>query len=122
MFTDPQKVKFDGSTETEVPRVSTGDYTSTYLSADGLSKMTISTALTKSKRKRHTLRLDLSKLTTDPYDTSQNVEVSTSAYVVVDRPIAGFTNTELKKLVEGLVGFLSASSYSATTKLIASES
>jgi hypothetical protein len=119
-FTDPQKVKFDGSTETTVPRVNSGNFSSEYLSADGLAKLKIST--TNGRRKRHVARLDLSKITTDPFDTDQNVEVSTSAYLVVDRPLAGFTNTELKKLVEGLVGFLSASTYSATEKLLGSES
>lgn len=119
-FSDPQKVKVDGSTEVEVPRVNTGNFESEYLSSDGLVKLKLSTA--NGRRKRHVARIDLSKITTDPFDTSQNVEVSTSAYLVVDRPLAGFTNEELKKLVEGLVGFLSASTYSATKKLLASES
>jgi hypothetical protein len=119
-FADPQKVKVDGSTETECPRVDTGNFESTYLSADGLVRLKLAT--TNGRRKRHTARIDLSKITTDPFDTTQNEEVSTSAYLVVDRPISGFTNEELKKLVEGLVGFLSASTYSATKKLLGSES
>lgn len=118
-FTDPQKVKFDGTTETEVPRVNTGNFESTYQSSDGLGVLKIATS--NGRRKRHTVRLDLSKITADPFDTTQNALISTSAYLVVDRPLAGFTNAELKKLVEGLVGFLSASSYAATTKLLASE-
>ena len=121
-FTDPIKPKFDNSTETECPRVSTGVLNSVYQSEDGLKKVSISTVETKKSRKRHTLRLDLSKLTPDWHDTTQNVEVSTSAYIVVDRPVAGFTNEELKKLAEGLCALLTASSGSAIKKLIASES
>lgn len=119
-FADPQKVKVDGSTEVELPRVNTESFSSEYLSADGLITLKLSTA--NGRRKRHVARIDLSKITTDPFDSSQNVEVSTSAYLVVDKPIAGYTNEELKKLVEGLVGFLSASSYAATKKLLGSES
>jgi hypothetical protein len=119
-FTDPIKVKVDGSNEVECPRVNTGNFSSEYLSADDTISVKLSTA--NGKRKRHVARIDLSKITADPFDDTQNVEVSTSAYLVVDKPLAGFTNEELKKLVEGLVGFLSASSYSATKKLLASES
>jgi hypothetical protein len=116
-FSDPLKVKFDASTETECPRVSTGAFQSEYMSADGLSVVKIATS--NGKRKRHTIRLDLSKITTDPFDTTQNVEVSTSAYLVVDRPLAGFTNTELRKLCEGLTAFLTEANLK---KVIASES
>lgn len=119
-FADPQKVKVDGTTEVELPRVNTGNFASEYLSADSLIDLKLSTS--NGKRKRHIARIDLSKITTDPFDTTQNVQIGTSAYLVVDRPLAGYTNEELKKLVEGLVGFLSASSYAATKKLLASES
>jgi len=45
-----------------------------------------------------------------------------SAYVVIDRPESGFTVGEAQKLVEGLVGLLSASTYSLTGKVLGSES
>jgi len=119
-FADPQKVKVDGTNEVSLPRVNTGNYSSEYLSSDGTISLKIST--TNGRRKRHVARVDLSKITTDPFDTSQNTEVSTSAYLVVDEPLAGFTDAELLNLVKGLVGFLSASTYSAVEKLIGSES
>lgn len=118
-FADPQKVKVTES-EATLPRVSTGDFESEYLSSDGTVHLKISTS--NGRRKRHVARVDLSKITEDPFDSTQNVEVSTSAYLVVDRPLAGFTNAELKKVVEGLVGFLSASTYAATDKILGSES
>jgi hypothetical protein len=120
MFSDPQKVKVDGSTEVTVPRVDSGSFKSVYLSEDGSVKLTLSTQ--NGRRKRHVCRIDLSKIIASTLNPSQNEEVSTSAYLVIDRPLSGYTATELKKLVEGLVGFLSASTYSATTKLLGSES
>lgn len=118
-FADPQKIKVRESEDT-CPRVDTGSFSSEYLSSDGNVAIKISTA--NGRRKRHVARVDLSKITENPFDSTQKETVSTSAYIVVDRPIAGFTNEELKKLVEGLVGFLSASTYSATEKLLGSES
>lgn len=115
---DPLKPKFDASAETECPRVSTGNFESVYLSEDGLKKVRISTQ-NGSDRKRHLARLDLSKITTDPYDTSQNVDVSMSAYLVVDRPLSGFTNEEARKLAEGLKALLTEANLK---KIIASES
>lgn len=115
-FSDPIKVKVDGTTEVECPRVSTEPFKSVYLSADGLIRLLVATA--NGKRKRHTFRIDLSKITTNPFDTSQNVEVSSSAYLVVDRPLAGFTNEELRKLTEGLKTVLSEANIK---KLLSSE-
>jgi hypothetical protein len=118
-FSDPIKVKV-AAAEATCPRVSTGDFKSIYLSEDGLTKVTLSTQ--NGSRERHMARIDLSKITTDPFDSTQNIEVGASAYIVVDQPLAGFTNEELKKLVEGLTTFLTASEGSAIKKLIASES
>lgn len=118
-FTDPQSVKIGAST-ISLPRVSTGQGTSTYMSEDGLTKYVISSV--EKTRKRHTFRLDISKITPDPYIPTQNAEVSMSTYLVVDRPKAGYTNEQAKEAVVGLLEALSASSYAAVKKLIAFES
>lgn len=119
-FSDPQKVKVDGTNEVDLPRVTSGNFASEYLSSDSAIDLKLST--TNGRRKRHVARIDLSKVIASTINPSQNEEVSTSAYLVIDRPLSGYTNEELKKLVEGLVGFLSASTYSATKKLLGSES
>ena len=119
-FADPQKVKVDGTNEVELPRVDTGSFSSEYLSSDGTITLKLSSS--DGRRKRHVARIDLSKVIASTLTPSQNEEASASAYLVVDRPKTGYTNTELKKLVEGLVGLLSASSYSATVKLLGMES
>jgi hypothetical protein len=119
-FSDPIKVKIDGSTEVECPRVDTGNFASQYTSSDGLVNVKLAT--TNGRRRRHVARIDQSKITTDPFDTTQNEEVSASAYIVIDRPLSGFTAEELKKQVEGLCTFLTASSAASLKKLLGSES
>lgn len=122
MLTDPQKFKEVAGTEVTAPRVSTGDFKSVYETSDGLNVLTISTQETSGNRKRHLVRIDVSKLATNPYEETKKQSVSMSAYVVIDRPEAGFSGAEAKKLVEGLVGLLSASTYSLTEKVIGGES
>jgi hypothetical protein len=118
-FSDPLKPKFDNSAETETPRVAVGDLQSRYLSEDGLKEVVVSTQETNKSRKRHSFRMNLSKMTTDPYDTTQNILVGCSSYLVVDRPISGFSNEEVRKLCEGLKAILTEANLK---KLIASES
>jgi hypothetical protein len=120
MFSDPQKIKVVGGTEVTVPRVDTGSFKSSYLSSDGLTRLTLSTQ--NGRRKRHMVRVDVSKVIASTINPAQNEEASASVYLVVDRPLTGYSNAELKNLVEGMVAFLSASTYSATEKLIGSES
>jgi hypothetical protein len=119
-FSDPQKVKVDGVTEVSLPRVNSGNFSSQYESADASVNLKLST--TNGRRKRHVARIDLSKIIASTLNPAQNEEASASAYLVIDRPQSGYSNTELRKLVEGLAGFLSATSYSATEKLLGSES
>jgi len=121
-LTDPQKFKEVAGTEVEAPRVSTGDFKSIYETSDGNNVLTISTQETGSNRKRHLVRIDVSKLTTNIYEETKKQTVTASVYLVVDRPIAGFTVAECKKLVEGLVGLLSASTYSLTEKVLGGQS
>jgi len=120
-LTDPQKFKEVAGTEVTAPRVSTGDFKSIYETSDGLNKLSVSTQ-ESNNRKRHLVRIDVSKLATNPYEETKKQEISMSCYLVVDRPVAGFTVAEAQKLVEGLVGLLSASTYSLTTKVLGSES
>jgi hypothetical protein len=118
-FADPQSIKIEGAT-TSLPRISTGGMASEYASEDGALSLKIST--TNGRRKRQVVRLDQTKITDDPFNDSLNVTVGESVYLVVDRPIAGFTNAQALKAVEGFVELLSASTFSAVKKMLASES
>ena len=121
-LTDPQEFKEVAGTEVTAPRVSSGDFKSVYSTSDGLNKLTLSTSETGSNRRRHLVRIDVEKLTTNIYEESKKQAVSMSVYLVVDRPVNGYTVAEAKKLVEGLVGLLSASTYSLTEKVLGGES
>ncbi|DAD51670.1 coat protein [ssRNA phage Gerhypos.4_26] len=122
-LTDPQKFKEVAGTEVTAPRVSTGDFKSVYETSDGLNVLTISTQESGSNRKRHLVRIDVSKLANNPLEETKKQTFSMSVYLVIDRPsVAGFTVSEAKKLVEGLSGLLSASSFSLVEKLLGSES
>jgi t-SNARE complex subunit (syntaxin) len=120
-LTDPQKFKEVAGTEVTAPRVVTGDLKSEYRTSDGLHRLTISTQ-ENGTRNRHLVRIDTYKIATNPYEETKKQEISSSVYLVVDRPDAGYTVAEMKKLVEGLVGFLSASSYAAVEKVLGGES
>lgn len=122
MLTDPQKFKEVAGTEVTAPRVSTGDFRSIYETSDGLNKLTLSTQESGNNRRRHLVRIDVEKLTTNPYEESKKQAVDMSVYLVIDRPIAGYSVAECKKLVEGLVGLLSASTYALTEKVLGGES
>jgi len=121
-LTDPAKFKEEAGTEVEAPRVSTGNFNSEYLTSDGNHALSVSTQETSANRKRHVCRIDSSKLATNIFEESKKQTVSMSAYLVVDRPINGFTVSEAKKLVEGLVGYLSASTYANTEKILGGQS
>lgn len=121
-LTDPQKFKEVTGTEVTAPRVSSGDFKSVYSTSDGLNKLTLSTTTSNSNRRRHLVRIDVEKLATNIYEESKKQAVSMSVYLVVDRPVNGYTVAEAKKLVEGIVGLLSATSYSLTEKVLGGES
>ena len=122
-LTDPQKFKEVTGTEVTAPRVSSGDFKSIYETSDGLNVLTVSTQENGSNRKRHLVRIDVSKLANNPLEETKKQTFSMSVYLVIDRPsVAGFTVAEAKKLVEGLVGLLSASTYSLTEKVLGGES
>ncbi len=119
---DPQKFKEVSGSEVTAPRVSSGDFKSIYETSDGLNKLTVSCQETSGSRLRHLVRIDVSKLATNPFEETKKQNISMSVYLIVDRPEAGFTVAEAKKLVEGLVGLLSASTYSLTEKVLGRES
>nr|QDH88190.1 MAG: hypothetical protein H4Bulk4625658_000003 [Leviviridae sp.] len=121
-LTDPQKFKEVAGTEVTAPRVSSGDFKSVYETSDGLNKLTLSTTTSNSSRKRHLLRIDVEKIATNPFEEARKEPISASVYLVIDRPFTGYTVAEMKKLVEGLVGLASATTYSVVEKLLGGES
>lgn len=80
-------------------------YTGVYGTSDGLQKLKISHTL--GSRKRSEVRLDLVTTYTDP-STGLAKDITASCYLVVNRPNAGFTNTQLKGQMSALCALLGA--------------
>jgi hypothetical protein len=118
-FADPQTITV-AAVPITLPRVSVGEDLSEYVSGDGLNQLTASHKY--GKRTRRMLRYDTSKITTDPFRSTENVRVSMSIYIVVDLPVAGYTATEALAVYTGFKGLMSASSDLVVTKLLGGES
>nr|QDH87853.1 MAG: hypothetical protein H2BulkL501194e7301_000002 [Leviviridae sp.] len=118
-FADPQSVTISGTT-TPLPRVSSGDGASKYMSSDGLISLTASTAY--GRRMRHVLRLDHSKIAADPLAPAMNAKVSSSVYLVIDEPSVGYDNVELLAIYTGFKTLMTATSDQLVSKILGGES
>lgn len=118
-YADPQSITIS-AVPISLPRVNVGNNGSEYLSADGLVKLTANS--TYGRRNRRVLRIDHSKITSDPFIPSQNVKVSMSNYIVFDVPVAGYTNAEALAVYAGFKAAFTASSDLLITKLLGGES
>jgi hypothetical protein len=119
MLADPQSVTINAVAQT-LPAVSRGVNTSSYRKDDGT--VTLSVSHQYGKRVRRTVRLDFSKIVADPLVPTQNQKVSMSTYLVIDQPITGLTNAEIKQVVDGLTAYLTATSGAKVTSVIGGES
>jgi hypothetical protein len=117
-FADPQSVTINAVANT-LPRTSNGVNSGIFTKDDGTVKLSVSHAY--GKRTRSTVRLDHHKIAPDPFVSSVNVSRSTSVYIVVDRPLDGYTNAEVKQIVDALTGYLTASSGARVTQLLGGE-
>jgi hypothetical protein len=106
LFTDPQTVTVDSVAQV-LPTISREKSKSTYREDVGEYSLEISHQET-GKRNRRVVRLNRSKVTSDPFIPANNVTVSHFVYLVMDHPVAGFTMDELDKDVAGLVAWLSS--------------
>jgi hypothetical protein len=118
-LSDPQSITISG-TPISLPRVSSGDGESEYLSSDGLVRLTLANAY--GNRTRRVVRVDHSKITADPFIPSQNTKVSMSNYMVFDIPPAGYSNADVTAVYAGFKALFTASSDAVITKLLGGES
>lgn len=119
-YADPQTVTISG-TAISLPRVSSGDGSSKYLSADGRVQMIASSQY--NKRTRRTLRLDHSKIAADPFTADQTL-YGMSVYLVFDIPNngVGYSAADALAVYSGFKGQFTASSDLLITKLLGGES
>jgi len=118
-FADPQTVTI-ATVANSLPRTGQGVSSGTFTKDDQTVQLLVSHAV--NKRARRTVRLNHSKIAPDPLISAQNIRYSMSAYLVVDVPPTGYSVAEQKQIVDALVAYLTASSGSATTKLLGGES
>lgn len=117
-YADPQSVTIN-AVATSLPRTSSGKDTGGFASSDGTVTMSVSHSY--GKKTRRVIRLNQSKVSADVLIPSQNVKSSMAVYMVVESPVNGFTNTEIKYLVDALTGYLAASSGAKVTQLLGGE-
>jgi len=120
-FTDPLSVTINAVT-TPLPKTYSAGNESRYTSADGLISISANHTLVKQGRERHLLRIDHSKLTANPFDTSKNTKVNMAYYVVFDLPPAGYSDAEAMQVYQGFKTLTSATSDALVTKLLGGES
>ncbi|DAD51055.1 TPA_asm: coat protein [ssRNA phage SRR6960802_4] len=116
---DPQTLTFDAGA-ISLPRISVTPSSSVYRIPNGLVTLTVTQ--NRSKRNRTTIRIDGSKTVSDPLLPAVNKVVSMSTYVVVDRPLVGFSQEDLLDSLNGLVGWIQASSGANAEKVLGGES
>jgi hypothetical protein len=117
-FADPQSVTIAAIT-TPLPCISVEGDRSVYGSADGLIQLSADHQV--SKRIRRVVRLDLAKVTTDPFKPVENVKVDMAVYTVFDLPPAGYTNADALAVWVGYRTLLAATSDTIISKLLAGE-
>lgn len=119
MLADPQSVTISDVT-TSLPKTRQSETGSAFTAADGT--VTISVNHVLGRRFRRTVRIDHSKVTPDPLFPAQNTPYSMSMYMVFDVPRVGYTITEQKAVVDGLLAQLQASSGALITEILGGES
>jgi len=120
-LTDPQTITISAVPIT-LPRTFAEGNESAYTSADTLVKLSVNHTSAKQGRNRHLLRIDHSKMTSDPFKPTENVKVSMACYIVFDLPPAGYTVTESLAVYTGFKTLFTASSDALITKVIGGES
>lgn len=121
MLSDPLSITIGSDPGTvSLPRVSSGDGRSKYQNSDGTVELLASSSY--GKRTRRVIRVNMKKVSSDPFIPANNIPLSASVYVVFDAPATGFTPQELLDMESGLVDLMSASSDSVTLKLLGGES
>lgn len=109
---DPQSIKFaSDSAAISLPRTSTGANSSDYTSGDSATKLSVFHSY--GKRTRRYVKVVRNKIVPNPLVTSQNVQISLSAQVILDHPVNGFTAVELADSLMALADYVKASGNAA---------
>jgi hypothetical protein len=117
-LSDPQSVVIGANTRTVAKTIDNPTSTSYQDTDNGVTFTVSSQAKT---RRRTAVRVDLEKIAADPFVTTINRKLSSSAYLVIDSPLTGFTKTELKELALAISTWMTAGSSANLLKAIGGE-
>lgn len=115
---DPQSVT---TTATHVlPRIYKAQGVGTFVSPNSDLSLEVRPGVTQAGRNRKVVALSDSKVFTDPA-TALPGRVSASVTLVIDTPMAGFTDEDTEKLTLGVLTWLTASTNKNLKKVVAGE-
>lgn len=117
MFTEPIVFTVAGSGKS-MPRIESGPPTSVYSTSDEAFKLAIGQLKTAAGRRRHSAEFRQTKSYTDPA-SGQTGNIDAMVRVLIDRPLNGFSSTEINDLVAAFKTWLDAT---AVGKLYGGES
>lgn len=110
MLSEPQNLTINAATHA-LARVQSGSLLSNtpsvFQSVDETVTLTITNQKTKAGRFRHTVRLDVKAVVTDPLTTNSDYDSVSHTYVI-DRPGFGFTVTQVDQHVTALKAWLTS--------------
>lgn len=118
MLADPQTVTVN-AVPISLPRTNEAGPNADYMSADGVTSLRTTQTFTASA-KRHAVVLRTAKIAADPISGLNSRKLSTIT-VSINRPVDGFTVTEIKDQLVGLLTLLTASSAATAIKIIQGE-
>jgi len=117
MFTDPITITVNGVAKT-LSKISSEGTSSTYATPDEEYLYKISHQVTNAGRVRSTLELTQKKVVTNPLDSTNDYDTVLFRYLI-DRPLFGWSATELDYVKAGLAAWLTTANL---TKLFGKES
>lgn len=118
MLADPQSITLSQGAKT-ASRILTGTARGRFASPDSTTVLEVETDGT-ANRARTIVRVTDSKIAADPL-TAQMQQVSASATLTINRPLATFTETEVVALVSGLTTWLTAGTNANLKKVVGGE-
>jgi len=106
MFADPQTITVNAVAQ-PLPATARNGTSSEYTKDDGSYKMTVMHQY--GNRQRFTVRIDTNKIAADPLASANNQRYSSSVYLVMDKPLVGYSNAEVKDIALALTSWASSS-------------
>lgn len=118
-FADPQTVTIDGTAST-LPRVYEKENVGSFTGPNKDVEMVIRPTLTKAMRRHQVVQLKVAKNATDPISGFVK-RVESTMSLVLDAPVAGFSDAELTSALSGLITWATTGTNANLKKFVAGE-